>query len=195
MKAFKDYNDVKEFTESVKLPAGAYEVTFKRAEDTDKAICLLFDISAGDFAGYFMEKFASDKKNYPDNAKYKGVMRLWYPGGNDTAESAEIKKRRNKTALELIKRENKLSVDYSKEWDGAVMKGAKIGMIFQDKEYDYNGHHGYTAQPYGLISLEALRDGKYTIPEPKRLKASSASADCDDSFMDMTNADDDDLPF
>ena len=46
MKAFKDYESTREYTESVKLPAGAYEVTIKRAEDSDNALCILFDISA-----------------------------------------------------------------------------------------------------------------------------------------------------
>ena len=77
MRAFTDYESTQEYMESVKLPAGAYEVTIKRAEDTDKALCILFDISDGDFKNYFMDKFASDKRNYPENAKYKGVLRLW----------------------------------------------------------------------------------------------------------------------
>ena len=54
MKAFKNYNQVQAYTDSVKLPAGAYEVTIKRAEDTEQALCLLFDISEGEYSGYFM---------------------------------------------------------------------------------------------------------------------------------------------
>lgn len=188
MRAFTDYESTQEYMESVKLPAGAYEVTIKRAEDTDKALCILFDISDGDFKNYFVDKFASDKRNYPENAKYKGVLRLWYENGGEYDEST---KSRRKTVLKLIKEENKLNVDYSKEWDGNVLKGAKIGMIFRDQEYDYNGRRGFTAQPYGVISLDALKSGKYTIPEPKRLKG-SVQTDTG-SFVDMPA--DDDLPF
>ena len=141
MRAFTDYESTPEFTESVKLPAGAYEVTIKRAEDSDNALCILFDISEGEYKNFFMDKFASDRKNYPENAKFKGVYRLWY---SDGSQYAEDNKKRMKTVLKLIKEENKLNVDYSKEWDGAVLKGAKIGMIFRDTEYDYNGHHGFT---------------------------------------------------
>ena len=57
MRAFKDYESTPEYTESVKLPAGAYEVTIKRAEDSDNALCILFDISAGEYKNYFMDKF------------------------------------------------------------------------------------------------------------------------------------------
>lgn len=192
MKAFKDYDSTSEYTESVKLPAGAYEVTIKRAEDSDNALCILFDISEGEYKNYFMDKFSSDRKNYPENAKFKGVLRLWYENGEQFDED---RKRRRKTVLKLIKEENKLSVDYSKEWDGAALKGAKIGMIFRDTEYDYNGHHGFTAQPYGVISLEALRTGKYKIPEPKRLKGSTSASSYTnvETYADLPT--DDDLPF
>lgn len=192
MRAFKDYESTPEYTESVKLPAGAYEVTIKRAEDSDNALCILFDISAGDYKNFFIDKFNSDRRNYPENAKFKGVYRLWYPDGSQYAEDS---KKRMKTVLKLIKEENKLNVDYSKEWDGAALKGAKIGMIFRDTEYDYNGHHGFTAQPYGVISLEALRTGKYNIPEPKRLKGSSAdpSYASAETYADLPT--DEDLPF
>lgn len=190
MKAFKDYESTREYTESVKLPAGAYEVTIKRAEDSDNALCILFDISAGEYKNYFMDKFSSDKKSFPENAKYKGVLRLWYENGGEYDEDS---KRRRKTVLKLIKEENNLNVDFTKEWDGAVMKGAKIGMIFRDHEYDCNGHHGFTAQPYGVISLDALRSGKYKIPEPKLLRKNDSSGPAEGAFMDLPT--DEDLPF
>ena len=192
MKAFKDYDSTSEYTESVKLPAGAYEVTIKRAEDSNDALCILFDISEGEYKNYFMDKFSSDRKNYPENAKFKGVLRLWYENGEQFDED---RKRRRKTVLKLIKEENKLNVDYTKEWDGAALKGAKIGMIFRDQEYNYNGYHGFTAQPYGVISLEALRTGKYKIPEPKRLKGSTSASSYTnvETYADLPT--DDDLPF
>ena len=192
MKAFKDYDSTSEYTESVKLPAGAYEVTIKRAEDSNDALCILFDISEGEYKNYFMDKFSSDRKNYPENAKFKGVLRLWDENGEQFDED---RKRRRKTVLKLIKEENKLNVDYTKEWDGAALKGAKIGMIFRDQEYNYNGYHGFTAQPYGVISLEALRTGKYKIPEPKRLKGSTSASSYTnvETYADLPT--DDDLPF
>lgn len=190
MKAFTDYESTPEYSESVKLPAGAYEVRIIRAEDSDNALCLLFDISEGEYKDYFMEKFSSDKKSFPENAKYRGVLRLWYENGGEYDENS---KRRRKTALRLIKEENKLSVDFTKEWDGAALKGAKIGMIFRDTEYDYNGHHGFTAQPYGVISLEALRSGKYKLPEPKRLASAQCGAADIQNIAELSA--DDDLPF
>lgn len=194
MRAFKDYESTAEFTPNEKLPAGAYVVRIIRAEDRDNALCILFDIAEGEYKDYFKRKLQSDQRNYPDTAKFKGVYRLWYEREGDPY--AESSKSRRKTVLKLIKDENKLNVDYTKEWDGNALKGAKAAMIFRDQEYDYNGRRGFSAQPYGLVPMEDFRNGKFTIPEPKRLKAdrrSSASDDFTSGFSDVS--DDEDLPF
>lgn len=188
MRAFTDYEQTREYTDFQKLPAGAYEVTLFRAEDDGDALCLLFDISGGEFADYYHKKFAEDRKSFPTKAKYKGVFRLWYPNGGEWDDN---KKRRMKTALKTIEEENNLSVDFTHEWDGAALKGSRTGMIFREQEYDYNGKHGFTVQPFTIISLEKLHSGNYTIPEAKRLSSSApASAN---GFIDVSG--EDDLPF
>ena len=192
MRAFNDYDSTPEFTAVEKLPAGAYVVKIKRAEENDGALCILFDIAEGEFKDYFVDRFRSDRKSFPDKAKYKGVYRLWYPSGK---EYDETNKRRMKTVLKLIKDENRLNVDFSKEWDGKALKDAKVAMIFQDQEYDYNGHHGFTAQPYGVIPMENFKNGKFTVPEPKRLKTSRGEADADDFTEAPGISSDEDLPF
>ena len=74
---------------------------------------------------------------------------------------------------------------------GAALKGAHTGMIFREQEYDYNGKHGFTVQPFTTISLEKLHSGNYVIPEAKRLSSSApASAN---GFVDVSG--EDDLPF
>ena len=189
MRAFTDYEQTKEYTDFQKLPAGAYEIKIIRAEDRDNALCLLFDIVGGEFDGYYQRKYAEDKKgNFSAAPKYKGVFRLWYPNGGQYDDNA---KRRMKTALKTIKEENNLSVDFTHEWDGAALKGSRTGMIFREQEYDYKGKHGFTVQPFTIISLENLHSGNYTLPEAKRLSASApASAN---GFVDVSG--EDDLPF
>lgn len=191
MRAFPDYEQTRAYSDFQKLPAGAYEISIIRAEDSDNALCLLFDIAGGDFDGYYRKKFAEDKKNFPAEAKYKGVLRLWYPNGGEYDENA---KRRLKTALQTIKDDNRLSVDFTREWDGAALRDCRAGMVFREQEYDYNGKHGFTAQPYTLISLEKLRAGEFTVPEPKHLKSSAAYGTApSNDFAAMPT--DDDLPF
>ena len=181
MRAFTDYNQTQEYTyyEQQKLPAGAYRVKLIRAEEIDggKCLAILFDIDGGEFDNYYHEKLKIDRSGmFSATAKY-----------------------RMKTALENIKRSNpQLNVDFSKEWDGAALKGCKAGMIFQDREWKYNGSRGMTAQPYSIISLEQLEKGNFNIPEPKLLVDKSVNYSAV-SYSENNNfssiADDEDLPF
>lgn len=193
MRPFTDYETTQEYTDFQKLPAGAFEIEIIRAEDTDKALCLLFDIRDGEFDGYYRKKFEADRKSANvNNPKFKGVFRLWYPDGGQYDDN---KKRRMKTALKLIKEENHLNVDFSREWDGAALKGARIGMIFRSQEYDYQGKRGFAAQPFTLISLENLREGNFTIPEPKTLSGASQPSYAGNPAGFAEIPADDDLPF
>lgn len=186
MRPFTDYETTQEYTDFQKLPAGAYEVKIIRAEDSDDALCLLFDIDGGEFDSFYHKKFADDKKSFGNKAKYKGVLRVWYPDGGEYDDN---KKRRLKTVLKTICEDNSLSIDFTKEWDGADLKGAHTGVIFRDTEWEYEGKTGVTALPYTIISLEKLKSGEFTIPEIKRLKNSG--------FTDVTSLvdEDDDLDF
>lgn len=178
MRGIKNYKDITPYTDSAKLPAGAYKVKILRAEEQSGsngscALCILFDIAEGEYANFYMSKFQADKKDRPSEAKYKGVYRLWYPNGGQYDESNE---KRIKTALENISESNSLSIDFSNEWDGAKLKGCYVGMVFQEKEWAMNGNTGFTAQPYRTITLEALKEGKFTIPAPKLLNPITDSA-------------------
>ena len=201
MRAFTDYNQTQEYTynEQKKLPAGAYRVKLIRAEEIDggKCLAILFDIDGGEFDNYYHEKLKIDRSGmFSATAKYKGVYRLFYPNGSEYDEN---NKRRMKTALENIKRSNpQLNVDFSKEWDGKVFKDCIVGMIFQDREWKYQGSRGMTAQPYSIISLEQLEKGNFNIPEPKLLVDKSVNYSAV-SYSENNNfssiADDEDLPF
>lgn len=198
MRPLSDYNSIPEYTEVKKIPAGAYEVLIKRAEEKEISgsifLYILFDISDGDYKNYFMGKFMADKKNYPETAKFKGTIRFQYPNGDKYDES---KKKRMKTALECIKRSNNLNADFSKEWDGAVLKDCKAGMIFRDEEYDYNGYHGISARPYCFIDLEDFKAGRYTVPEPKYLSGNAPESAPANSPAPSQSVDElvEDLPF
>lgn len=90
-----------------------------------------------------------------------------------------------------------MNIDFTKEWDGAALKNCCMGMIFRDEEYHYKGNTGFSAQPYGLINLSDLKESNFTLPEPKRLNNSSQNqqAQINAGYVDMTDEEDDDLPF
>lgn len=176
MKGINNYNETQVITERKKLPAGAYEVEILRAEERNNALCFVFDIADGDYKGYFMDKYNNDRKNYPDDAKYKGVYRLWYESEDNDEKRNERNRRILKTELEKVKESNKLSIDFSKEWDGAALKGCRVGMVFRDEEYSINGYQGYSARPYGFVTLADFKEGKFTIPTPKKRNNSTMDA-------------------
>lgn len=198
MRKIENYNEITEYTEIKKIPVGAYEVKIMRAvpepgkePGTERYFAILFDVSDGEFKNYYSERFAADKKAYAQNAKYKGVLKLWYPNGGQYDENSN---RRMKTTLETIKRSNNLQIDFSKEWDGEQLKGAKVGLILRSEEYDYNGKHGFSAQPFRIISLEDLREGNFTLPDPKYLNGSAPAQDSNAaSVLDIPL--DEDFPF
>lgn len=191
MRAFSDYETTREYTDFRRLPAGAYEVRIIRAEEQNGALCILFDIASGEFTDYFRKRLADDRKSFGEgSAKFKGVYRLWYPNGGQFDDSS---KRRMKTVLKLIKEDNNLAVDFTKEWDGEALKGARVGMIFRDKEWEWQGKKGISAQPYGVISLADLREGNFTIPEPKYLSGTAPTASA--GYDEASPLSDEDLPF
>lgn len=200
MRPLSDYNSIPEYTEVKKIPAGAYEVLIKRAEEKEINgsifLCILFDIFDGEYKNFFMDKFIADRKKYPETAKFKGIIRFQYPDGKNP-DYDEDRKKRMKTALECIKRSNNLNADFSKFWDGAILKDCKAGMIFRDEEYDYNGYHGMSARPYCFIDLEDFKAGKYTVPEPKYLSGKAPASAPANSSAPSQSVDElvEDLPF
>lgn len=195
MRPFTNYNNVQSYAESMKLPVGAYKVKIIRAEEQGNALCILFDIAEGEYKYFYNKKFSNDKKAYPSEAKFKGVFRLWYPSGDERDENNE---RKMKTALEKICESNShLHIDFTKEWDGALLKDSYVGMIFREQEYDYKGNHGFSAQPFSLITLTDLKEGNFTIPDTKYLNYSTADSqqNQNNGFTDMPIDEDDDLPF
>lgn len=196
MKAFTEYNEVEEYSNvppMEKIPAGAYEARLIRAEEKDNALCILFDIAEGEFKDYYFKRFEADKKAGFSNVKFKGVLRLWYPTDKDSDEVKLYKNRAMKTALKLIKDENRLNIDYTKEWNGGAFKNCKIGIILREQEWRYRGDTGFTAQPFKLISLSDLKEGNFVIPDPKRLNDSTAQSVTTSAVENPL--DDEDLPF
>lgn len=195
MKAINNYNNIQEYTETKKLPVGAYKIKIIRAEEKENkngcALCLLFDIAEGEYTNYYRMRFDTDRTSNAQNAKFKGVLQLFYPNGGQYDESNA---RRLKTTLENLRKSNpKLAnVDFSKEWDGEVLKGCLAGMVFREKEWEFNGMTGTFAEPFQIIDLLSLMENNFTIPKPKLLNSSAKSATASSSAAEPF---DDDLPF
>lgn len=191
MRAFSNYDSVSEYSEvSFKLPVGLMKS--KSSERKSRMVLITVVLCACCLIFLRVSIKASLKINLIPTARVSPIkqnIKVSCVSGIQMAESTlRATKKGLKLTLERIKKSNNLNIDFSKEWDGKALKGCKVGMIFQEQEYDYEGKQGMSTQPYGVITLEALKEGKFTLPKPKYLKGSSAN-----SYADIPA--DDDLPF
>lgn len=154
-------------------------------------IVFQFDITEGDYSGFF-------RKNYDDNTqedkKWKGTYRLYVPKDDGSEQDAWTMKR-FKTVMTAFEDSNR---GYHWNWDENTLKGKSIGGIFNEKEYDFNGKHGFFTNCYGLCGVEKIRTGNFKTPEPTMLKnrpAGATSMTDSDGFMDIPAGAGEEVPF
>lgn len=185
-----NWNEVKEFTDRQKLPLGAYVCQVKKAvvqaNDYGDQLCLLFDISEGDFKGYYDIEF---KDNTSENKKWKGVLRQWLPKDNGT-EQDEWTKSAFKGMLAAFEKSNP---GYQWNWDETSLAGKQIGILYRNEEWEYDGKTGWAVRPFRAIDVDLVRAADYTLPKDKPLK-NKVSNEFFGSFEEVV-ADEVDLPF
>ena len=186
----KDYDNVR-IGEARILPAGGYICKILKAEETESRagrpmIKVAFDITEGEFAGYFRERFDSWKAGAEDPAEVRWPFNgtkwiLLYD--NEGATNRDFKS--FCTALE----ESGTEVWKRDMLDAAGLTGAKIGIIFRREESEYMNERRWRTMPFGFRSVKTIQDGTFNVPEDKPLPAKSMEPE--DSFSAL----DDDIPF
>ncbi len=190
MKKFNSFDTAKTYSETEKLPAGGYVVkimaaTEEKASNGNAFLKISFDIAEGEYAGYYERKYRAANE---DNKKWKGNINLYVPL-EDGSEQDDYTASKFKTSIINIEESNP---GYHWDWDEKKLKGKLVGCIFREKEYDVEGNTGFFAEPFRLINIENIRNGKFKMPKPKLLNGSSAPVQTStDNAADV----DDDLPF
>ena len=204
MKAFNGYNETKVLSEKPKLPVGAYECVIIDAQEIEikddngntlySKLHIAIDISEGEYKGFYTKQHQQDKRSDED-AKYKGILRLYIPT-DDGSDSDNFTKSIFKTATTAIEESNN---GYHWDWNERGLKDKKVGCVFRDEQWGMdNGNQGWKAQPFKFISLANLKDGKFKIPQPKAHKnaiynePSPSAANDIGAFEEVT---DEDCPF
>lgn len=191
-----NWNEVREITERKVLPVSAYVCRIKKAVVQDSGygdqLCVLFDISEGDFLGYYANEY---KENQNKEKKWKGVLRVWIPK-DDGTEKDEWTKRRFKGFVSSVERSNN---GYVWDWNEASLSGKEVGVLFRSEEWEYSGKTGWYTRPFIALSVDSVNNGEFTIPDPKPLKKSTLGAfkpvpDATNGFAEI-NDDDAELPF
>lgn len=186
-----NWNEVQEFTDRQKLPLGAYVCKIKQVRIQDNSfgsqLAMLFDISEGEYAGYFKGDFDS---NTAQDKKWRGVLRVWLPK-DDGSDKDEMTKRSFKGMVTAFENSN---LGYSWDWNENSLVGKTVGILFRNEEWDYNGKHGWAVRPFRAISAATVRNEEYTIPKDKPLSATTNVAPTNPN-NGYTEVEDEDLPF
>lgn len=161
-----NWENIQEFTERKTLPLDAYVCKIKKAVVQQNTygdqLCVLFDISEGDFARFYDEDF---KMNQNEDKKWKGVLRLFLPI-NDGSDKDEWTKRTLKGFITSVEKSNR---GYVWNWDETTLAGRTIGILMRKEEWAVNGKTGWSVRPFRAISADSVRNGEFTLPKDKPL--------------------------
>lgn len=188
-----NWNEVQEFSDRQKLPLGAYVCKVKQCKviDTDygEQLAILFDITEGDYAGFFQKDYAG---NTAQDKKWRGLLRVWIPK-DDGSDNDEITKRTFKGMTTSFEKSNP---GYQWDWNENSLAGKTVGILFRNEEYDYQGRQGWAVRPFRAISADTVRNEEFTLPKDKPLKNKQTSAP---AYPNPNNGyeevDDEELPF
>jgi len=189
----KQYNGFKAERTSGRepLPAGGYvarvlNAEVKQTQGGKDMLVLSFDISEGERAGFFKADYNA---NQNEDKRWRGTFRLFIPA-DDGSERDSWSKRAFNEFIAVVEESNP---GYHFDWNEVTLKGKTIGVLFREKEWEYNGKSGWTTECCSVITPDEVREGKYKIPKPKALKHDEPKAPVPAAF-DYT-ADNGELPF
>lgn len=197
IKKFNDYEQVTAYSEIEQLPRGGYvcKITGAKTEDGEygQRVKIAFDIAEGDHTGYFQAKF---DRNTNEDKKWPGVYSLNVPS-DDGSERDNWTKRRFKTFTNALEDSND---GYHFDWDETKFKGKLIGLVFNYREYEFNGQTGMTPNVAKVVSVSDIKENRFKIPEDKYLKNGSSQNNtvnqaAIDGFMNVPSGEAEEIPF
>lgn len=204
MKKPQNWETIQAARDRLPLPAGAYQVKILDARQEDVSAnndpnTILFsvlkiglDITEGEFAGYYQADFDAQQR---EDKRWKGVLRQYLPKDDGTEKDGWTASSL-KAMVEAVEESNP---GFHFDWDEKKLKGKVAGCLFRNEEWAFDGRSGWTVRPCKLISLDALKSGKFRMPKDKPLPESRrpVSLDISPDSQDFTpvSADDEDLPF
>ena len=187
----KPYNweSVQAVSDREKLPLGAYVCKIRKCAvqktDYGDQLALLFDIDEGDYKGFYDRDFRINQN--PDK-RWRGVLRQFLPKDNGS-EADEWTKSTFKGLITSFERSNP-GCDF--DWDESWFVGKRVGILYRNEEWQYNGKTGWAVRPFRAISVDSVVEGSYTLPKDKPLKNRTVQAETMNGFVEV---EDDDLPF
>ena len=189
IKKFSDFESTQAYTESIKLPRGGYvcKIAGAKIEENQRGqyVKIAFDIYEGEFAKYYQNKFEA---NTNEDKKWPGIFTLNVPL-DDGSEKDGWTKRRFKTFTNALEDSNP---GYHFDWDETKFKGKLVGLVFNYREYEFDGQRGMIPNPAQAASVNDIRENKYKIPKDRMLSGNRVETPEKDiginGFVSITSA-------
>lgn len=170
------------------LPAGGYVAKILNAEvkeyDWGEVLVVSFDIAEGEHKDFFAKQY---KSNTSEDKKWKGNFRINVP--QESNQYFESQKRSFGNAIACIEESNN---GYHWAWDENTLKGKMVGVLFREREWEWEGKSGITTECCTFCSVDDVRSGNFKIPRPKMLKKEEAKIKNTNIFEEIDISD---LPF
>ena len=185
----KGYDEAQPYTEVEKLPPGGYVVKIMNAKvqtyHWGNVLVIAFDIIEGEQTGFYKRNYDAQTQ---EDKKWKGTFRINLPKDDGTEQDGWTL-RSMKTNMNAIEDSNE---GYAWNWDETSLKDKIVGALFRNREYDFQGRHGFYTECCKFMAVEKIRDGEFRIPDDKLLGNSKADSSTPEGFTEIT---DDDIPF
>ena len=199
MKPIENWENVKPVGgESVQLPAGGYVCKIIGAKTVvnrsgREMLEVGVDISAGDFTGFFRQKWngQTNKDKWPNAA----MIRINLPEKDKDSQDDYIKKAgRVKKFIQDVEESN---TPYVFKWDESTLKGKFVGCLFGREEFvTSDGNRAWSTKLFFTTTIANIQTGSFKVPADRPLREEvsySAPADMAQDFQEI--ATDEDLPF
>lgn len=196
MKRFNDYETTRSFSNTPKLPVGAYPIKIQKVRyeegtnGTSDRIVVKFDISEGEFKDFYKQNYESQTG---EDKKWKGTFQIYCPL-DDGSEKDGWTKSRFKTIMEDIEASN---AGYAWNWDENSLEGKVVGGIFGEINTVIDGRPVTYVSMRQTVSIENLKNGNFKIPTPYNKSGASGSAPASTSsgFVNVPDGEKEEIPF
>ena len=166
MKKISGYDKIQESGSFKKLPVGGYVVKILSAIDVPEKeyLRLSFDIAEGPNKGFFAEEYKNDTRE----------DKKWPNAGTFVRSYKEKALPMMKGFTTAVEKSNK---NYTWNFDESTLKGKLVGLVIGEEEYvNSSGKMRTRTYVNAVRSVDVIREGKFEVPELKKLSADKVAA-------------------
>ncbi len=187
MKPIANFENVVEAGERQVLPAGGYVCVIRSAKvqpnksGNGEHLEIMLDVAKGEYKGFFEADYRAQDR---EDKYWHGIYNQNIP--NEESPKYDFQCRFFKRFTNAVEASND---GYHWAWAEDTLKGKLIGVVFrQEEKISSAGNQYIKVIADSVYSVEKIEQGKYTVPELKRLETAPAAAEPE--YKDLP-----DLPF